>query len=94
MRGCTCAGPALCPWCTALARRAGVLAPAEALQQQRLYWCQRRASMFLRVTGQTCPNDIGKRMRATTGKRRDVVLRQAALAPFTAVGTPLTCSSP
>jgi len=30
MRGCTCAGPALCPWCTALARRAGVLAPAEA----------------------------------------------------------------
>jgi hypothetical protein len=27
MRGCTCAGPALCPQCTALATRAGVLAP-------------------------------------------------------------------
>lgn len=30
MRGCTCRGLALCPQCTAVGQRAGVLAPAEA----------------------------------------------------------------
>ena len=30
MRGCTCRGSVLCPWCTWLAQRAGVGAPPEA----------------------------------------------------------------
>ena len=30
MRGCTCRGPVLCPWCQQLAQRAGVGAPVEA----------------------------------------------------------------
>jgi uncharacterized membrane protein len=38
MRGCTCHGPALCPWCTALAQRAGVLAPVEAPALSEAAW--------------------------------------------------------
>lgn len=49
MRGCTCPGTGmgLCPWCTAMAQRAGVLAPpvVPALTERAFMQAVRRAAV-------------------------------------------------